>query len=187
MRSSVLIFLCVVFACGSITVHAQVVPSATSGPFSLSVGGEGSAFQPDYAGSGFAESSSVLAGVGAYIDVRFARWVQIEAEGHWLHVNEYYPPYSTVGIDENTYMIGPRIPIHTYFRRLTPYGKALFGWGSGSFLTGRASAMAFGGGADYQLSRHFTLRAGDFEYQRWSVTPTLHPYGGSVGLSYRIF
>lgn len=83
-------------------------------------------------------------------------------------------------------MIGPRIPIFT-FGRFTPYGKALFGWGSGSFLLGRASAMAFGGGLDCQLSKRFTLRVFDFEYQRWSVTPTLWPYGGSVGLSYRIF
>jgi hypothetical protein len=45
----------------------------------------------------------------------------------------------------------------------------------------------FGGGVDYRLSRKFTLRAFDFEYQRWNVTPTLYPYGGSVGMSYKVF
>ncbi len=183
MRSSILVYLCAVLACGSVVVRAQVAPTAKTGQFSLSAGGEGAIFQPDYAGGPIAQSSpSHLAGLGAYADVRFTRWVQIEAEGRWLHFNEYG------GINQNTYLIGPRIPIHTYFNRLTPYGKALFGFGSGSFLSGRAAAMAFGGGVDYQLSRRFTLRAIDFEYQRWSVLPTaIHPYGESVGLSYRIF
>jgi len=63
----------------------------------------------------------------------------------------------------------------------------LYGWGSGNFLSGKATVIAFGGGVDYRLTRKLTLRAFDFEYQRWSVTPTLWPYGGSVGLSYRVF
>ena len=63
----------------------------------------------------------------------------------------------------------------------------LVGIGSGSFLTGRTLAVAYGGGVDYRLTRRFTLRAFDFEYQQWRVTPTLYPYGGSVGLSYKIF
>ena len=179
MKRSILALLCTLLACGSVTIRAQVVPSAAKGRFSLSVGGEGSVFQPDYRGNGTAESSALLYGLGAYTDVRFARWVQIEAEGRWLHFKEYR------GINENAYMIGPRIPIHTY-GRVTPYGKALFGWGSGSFLTGQAATMAFGGGVDYQLTRRISARA-DFEYQRWRVTPTLYPYGGSVGVSYRIF
>ncbi len=183
MRSSIVWAFCyVVIVCGGVAARAQVAASATRGQLSLTAGGEGSVFQPDYAGNGIAESSPTpLAGVGAYLDMRFTRWVQIEAEGRWLHFNEYG------GINENSYMIGPRIPILT-IGRFTPYGKALFGWGSGSFLSGRAGAMAFGGGLDYQLSSRFTLRAFDFEYQRWSVIPqALHPYGSSIGLSYRFF
>ena len=87
---------------------------------------------------------------------------------------------------ENTYLIGPRIAPYT-FRKFTPYGKVLVGFGNGSFLTGRRFAVTYGGGVDYRLTRRFTLRAFDFEYQQWQVTPTLHPYGGSVGLSYKIF
>jgi len=138
-------------------------------------------FQPDYAGQGVAQTSPfALYGMGAYLDARFTRWVQIEAEGRWLHWHEY------AGIDENTYMIGPRIPIHT-FHGFTPYGKVLVGFADGSFLTGNATALAYGGGVDYQLTPHFTLRAIDFEYQQWRVTPSIWPYGGSIGLSYKIF
>jgi hypothetical protein len=83
-------------------------------------------------------------------------------------------------------MIGPKVPIKT-FKGVTPYGKVLFGFGSGSFLNGHTSVLAYGGGVDYRLSKRFTLRAFDFEYQQWFVTPTLHPYGGSVGIGYKIF
>jgi hypothetical protein len=161
--------------------HAQVKESALGRGLKIYAGGEGSMFQPDYAGQGIAQTSPQrLVGIGAFVDADFARWVGIEAEGRWLHWNQY------AGINENTYMIGPRVRIIEY-KRLTPYGKFLFGMGSGSFLTGRTTAMAFGGGVDYRLSRKFNLRVFDFEYQDWRVTPTLHPYGGSVGISYRIF
>lgn len=147
----------------------------------VNVGGEGSAFQPDYAGQGVAQAGpNRLYGIGAYVDVDFTRWIQVEGEGRWLHWNQY------AGIDQNTYMIGPRVPI-IEFHRFTPYGKFLFGWASGSFLTGRTTAFTYGGGVDYRLSHKFTLRCFDFEYQDWRVTPTLHPYGGSVGLSYKVF
>jgi hypothetical protein len=106
--------------------------------------------------------------------------VQIEAEARWLHFNQYRE------IDENTYMIGPRVPIHD-FRGWTPYGKFLLGWGSGSFLNGRAGTFAYGGGVDYRLTRKLTLRPFDFEYQQWRVQPTLWPYGGSAGISYTIY
>ncbi len=174
-------FFCLVFAAGALSARAQVAPAARSRTFRLDAGGFGSAFQPDYAGQGIAQTSpNRLYGFGAYADARFSRWLAIEAEGRWLRFNKYQ------GIDENSYMIGPKVPIHT-FHGWTPYGKVLYGWGSGSFLNGRASALAFGGGVDYRLTRKLTLRAFDIEYQRWSVAPTLWPYGGSVGLSYRVF
>ncbi len=71
---------------------------------------------------------------------------------------------------ENTYLIGPRVPITT-FHRITPYGKFLVGMGNGSFLTGNTFVLAYGGGVDYRLSHRFTLRAFDFEYQQWRLTP----------------
>jgi len=157
------------------------VPAASAGGITLEAGGLGSVTQPDYAGEGIAQTSpNRLYGIAGYADARFNRWVQLEGEARWLRFNTY------LGINEDSYLIGPRIPIGT-FRKFTPYGKFLVGIGSGSFLTGHSFVMAYGGGLDYRLNKRFTVRCVDFEYQQWQVTPTLFPYGGSVGLSYKIF
>jgi Outer membrane protein beta-barrel domain len=180
---STLAFLVVFFLVSALSIHAQVEPAATKSGLSLSAGAEGSVFRPDYSGNpDDLTSPQRLYGVGGYVDVRFTRWVQIEAEGRWLHWNEYS------GIGENTYMIGPRVPIFT-FHRWSPYGKFLFGWGSGTgdWLNGRAGAIAYGGGVEYRLAHRLTIRPFDFEYQEWHVDPTLWPHGYSAGISYRIF
>lgn len=189
MRRLILAFFCIVSSLAIVSAHAQVAPAATRNTLSLSAGGLGSVFQPDYAGCSILAEECIaqtspnrLYGAGAYVDAHFTRWVQIEAEGRWMRFNEYQ------GIGQNTYLIGPRIPIAT-FHRITPYGKFLVGMGSGTnaWLSGRTFVLAYGGGVDYRLTRRFTLRAFDFEWQQWRLTPTLYPYGGSVGLSYKIF
>lgn len=165
-----------------------MAPAAYKSGLAVAVGAEGSVFQPDYAGRNRAEDGPFrLYGVGGYVDTRFTRWLQIEAEGHWLQFNEYAPPSSPKGIGENTYMIGPKVPI-VEFHRWQPYGKFLFGWGSGpgGWLTGRAGSFAYGGGVDFHLTRRITIRPIDIEYQQWRVNPTLWPYGGSAGISYTI-
>jgi hypothetical protein len=180
MKRLVVVSLCALFFSAALSLHAQVVPAATAGTFRLDAGALGSVFQPDYAGEGIAqESPNRLYGPGAYVDVRFSRWVQLEGEARWLNFNEY------LGINEDTYLVGPRVPIVT-FHGLTPYGKVLVGMGGGSFLNGHSFVLDYGGGVDYRLSKRFTLRCIDFEYQEWRVKPTLWPYGGSVGLSYNI-
>ncbi len=189
MRPFVFFCFCLAFPATALFAHAQTVPSATRNTFSLSAGALGSVYQPDYvlgqtdaSGHPVAGASPyLLFGLGGYVDVRFSRWVQIEAEGRWLRFNEY------LGVGEDSYLIGPRVPIHT-FHRFTPYGKFLVGFSTGNpWLDGRAGTFAYGGGLDYRLNRRFTIRAGDFEYQSWRITPTLYPYGGSVGISYKIF
>jgi hypothetical protein len=182
MKRSIFAFCFIAFLSAAIvSAHGQVASSATERVFNVHAGAFASAFQPDYAGEGAAQTSPQrLYGVGGYVDARFSRWLQPEAEVRFMKFNEY------LGIDENTYSIGPRIPITT-FHKVTPYGKVLIGLGTGGFLTGEALVTTFGGGVDYRLSRKFTLRAFDFEYQRWNVTPTLYPYGGSVGMSYKVF
>jgi hypothetical protein len=179
MKKLISVCFCLLLICAASSLHGQVAPAATSSSFRLDAGALGSVFQPDYDGSGKAETGPYrLYGVGGYVDARFSRWVQLEAEGRWLHFNEY------LGINENTYLIGPRIPVVT-FHKLTPYGKFLVGMGSGSFLTGHSFVLAYGGGFDYRLGHRFTVRA-DFEDQQWRITPTLYPYGVSAGISYRI-
>jgi hypothetical protein len=144
-------------------------------------------FQPDYAGNGFAQTSpNRLYGLGAYVDVRLNRWVTVEDEGRWLRFNQDYGSNPPQQNGEDTYSIGAKVPIYT-FKGLTPYGKFLVGLGNGSFLNGHSTVLTYGGGVDYRLSKRFTLRAFDFEYQQWLVTPTLYPYGGSVGIGYKIF
>jgi hypothetical protein len=180
MKRSFVVLLGVVLVSGIHSASAQVVPSAYSSRASFWAGGEFSVFQPDYTGELIASRSGPhLYGIGAYVDADFSRWIQIEAQGRWLRWNQY------AGIDQNTYMIGPRVPIHE-FRRFTPYGKFLIGFGSGSFLTGSATTLAYGGGVDYHLSRKLNVR-GEFELQNWRVSPNLYPYGYNVGMSYRFW
>ena len=181
MKYSILAFLLVAFSAAAIvSAHGQSAPSAYKGSLSVEVGGIGSMFQPDYAGG--TASSNHLYGLGAYGDVRISRWEQVEVEARWLHFNQ------TLGIYENTYSIGPRIPIVENFHRFTPYGKVLIGWGAMPALTGKALMFTYGGGIDYRLSRRFTLRCIDYEFQQWRVSPNdLWPNGASVGISYRIF
>ncbi len=187
MKRSTLALLFSLFLIVAVSARAQVVPAATSHTLSISAGALGSMFQPDYTGEGIAYTSPQrLYGIGAFVDIRFARWVQVEGEGHWLRFNQYYPPGSTTGIYEDSYLVGPRIPIVT-FHRVTPYGKFMVGMGRGSFLDGNTFVLDYGGGVDVRLTHRFTLRAIDFEYQQWRVNPVLSPYGGSVGISYKVF
>ena len=162
------------------SVYAQVKPSATGHQPTLSAGAFGSVFQPDYAGNGVAQASpNPLVGIGAYVDYKMNRYLAAEAEGNWLQFNQY------AGITEHTYLIGPKVYIHD-FGKLAPYGKFLIGGGTGSFLNGFTTVLSYGAGADYDLGRHWILRAGDFEFQQWLISPQLHPYGGSVGIAYKI-
>jgi opacity protein-like surface antigen len=172
----------IVLVSTSVSASAQVAPTAVQRGFSLNVGGEASAFQPDYAGNGIAQTSpNRLYGYGAYFDARFTRWIQLEGEGHWLQYNEFQ------NIGENTYLIGPKVPL-IEFHRWSPYGKFLFGWGSGGgWLTGKATTYAYGGGVEWQLTRRITIRPFDFEFESWRTTPPLKPYGASAGISYRVF
>jgi hypothetical protein len=194
MRRFTLAVLVFVLAAGVTASSAQVVPSAYARGMAVTAGGEFSVFQPDYAGFGVPQSSSNhLYGIGAYVDVKFTRWVQIEAEGRWLNFNQFD------GIYENNYLIGPRLPItQLRFKRATPYAKALIGYGRLNFENnngwGRYTDLALGGGLDIKMTKRIDVRLPDFEYQMWPdwsegtiKTYTLNPYGVSVGVSYKIF
>ncbi len=191
MRRIFVAFWACMMCAGSVAARAQVAPSATRPEFSITAGGLFSAFQPDYGGGGIAEASpNRLYGFGAYADMRIRRWVQLEAEGRWLRLNQY------LNINQDNYLIGPRVPISTYFGRVTPYGKILFGISHMNFEFGqtscRCATIAYGGGADVQLTKRVSWRAIDFEYQQWPnwyalQTSQLHPYGFSTGIGYKLF
>ena len=181
MKRIAVFFLVCLFCAGALTAHAQVAPSATRGQFSVTVGGLGSFFKPDY-------GPNNLYGLGAYVDVKFNRWMQAEAEGRWLRFNQ------VEDIHEDNYLIGPRVPIHRFnFMEATPYAKFLIGMGQitleNNYAYGRFTDLTYGGGVDLKLTRRISLRAVDFEYQQWpnSINGTLSPYGVSAGIGYRVF
>jgi len=220
MKRSATILLC--FVMTAIAARAQSVHSADRGLFSVTIGAEASIFQPDYIGTTNAQSNGLsipygLTGVGVYSDIRVSRWIQLEAEARWsqFNINEVSPNPPINGLDfvpevgEKTFLVGPRIPILQY-KRLTPYGKVLFGVGRTStnhaiYQTSHNSfnsfAMAYGGGLDYRLTKRINIRIPDIEYQQWNLrinetnlnnTVTahhfpIHPWGASAGVSYTIF
>ncbi|MGB8261580.1 MAG: outer membrane beta-barrel protein [Terracidiphilus sp.] len=219
MKRFVLTLFCLLLAGGAQAVRGQVVPSATGRAVSLTVGGIGSLFQPDYLGGFKAESTGNslrygIDGIGVFADVRFTRWIQLEAEARWLEFNKNAAQSeAATEVGEDTYLAGPRVRLHR-FGRFTPYAKGLFGFGRTSLnpaLTAQPGfpngfkgnfgsfAMAFGGGVDYRMTKHISVRLADFELQQWmmnfkvlstpprSYSPTPHPYGVSVGVSYRVF
>jgi hypothetical protein len=180
MTRSAFVFLFVLSA-GVALARAQAVESATARQFTISAGGMASGFQPD-------EGPNDLFGLGTYVDVHFTHWFQVEGEGRWLRFHQY------AGEHQDTYLIGPKIPIRQFGGRSQIYGKAMIGLGKMTFPNnygyGSFTALAFGAGLDYRLSHRVTLRAIDFEYQdwpKWLNNNPLYPYGFSVGMAYRVF
>ena len=79
MKQLILAFFCIVLSSAALSARSQVEPSATARTLTVKAGGFGSVFQPDYAGNGIAQTSpNRLYGVGAYVDARFTRWLEIE-------------------------------------------------------------------------------------------------------------
>jgi opacity protein-like surface antigen len=195
MRRSAALVFSILLAAGAVSARAQAVASATARQFSITAGGMASIFQSDFAGDWQPPSFQYpvahtspypLFGAGAYVDVKFSHWVQIEAEGRWLRFNQYG------GISQDNYLIGPRIPVF-HFLRSSVYAKALGGYAKMNFDSlgdkGTFTDLAFGGGMDVKLTKRLSLRAVDFEYQyypKWSNS-TLSPYGASVGIGYKLF
>jgi len=69
----------------------------------------------------------------------------------------------------STYLFGPRVS-YRHFSRVTPFGEVLFGVAhAGSEVFGTANsqnafAMTVGGGFDYRLNSHFSLRPAKVDY-----------------------
>jgi outer membrane immunogenic protein len=69
----------------------------------------------------------------------------------------------------STYLFGPRVS-YRHFSRVTPFGEVLFGvahTGRDVFATTNnqnAFAMTVGGGLDYRINSHFSIRPGKIDY-----------------------
>lgn len=174
---------------GTKTGAAQAVPDAFGRQLKISAGAMASEFSPQDANQkNYYSDGSELIGAGAYVDVHFRHWIQLEGEGRWLRWNGYG------GESQDQYLIGPRVPVKRLGKRGQLYGKALVGYGKMTFPLnfgyGTFTDIAFGGTLEYDLTRKVTLRAADFEYQdwpKWLNNGSLSPYGVSMGVSYRVF
>jgi Outer membrane protein beta-barrel domain len=172
----------------TLTAKAQTVPDAYEGPFALHAGGFGSAFNSDF--TSFSSGMTPLFGAGTFMDIKFRKYVQIEAEVRWLTFDKYLNTGSQIN-----YSVGPLVPIHK-FGKFQTYGKFLItdtkvsypaNLGYGHYLD-----YTMGGGVDMRLTRHLRLRPIDFEYHyipNYFTNPSVSitPMGISVGLAYRVF
>ena len=158
--------------------HAQAVPTA-SHVGTIQVGVGATFVKPDY-------TTETAKGIAVYGDFDFTRHIGLEAD---VHIASLITPND---VGENTYLIGPRYVYR--FRRLAPYGKVLFGIGDfqfqqGSYGSGSNSTYvveAFGAGLDIQATRRISIRAIDFEFQKWPNFPPngLTPTAITVGVAY---
>jgi hypothetical protein len=112
---------------------------------------------------------------------------------HWGAEAEYhYASISTPDqVTENSFLFGPRFIVRKGQFKL--YGKGMIGLGHFSVpltSTNRLSAdehdflFAGGGGVDWLLTRHLTIRPVDVEYQRWSFRTGLTPLVLTTGAAY---
>lgn len=162
----------------AITV-AQEMPTQIKTIAYLSAGGGFSEYQLNY-------GKHVVGGVNTYIDFNFTQRYGIEAEGRWLFTNQQ------ANVHASTKLIGPRVTVYQS-HGVSAYAKVLVGSGHFNFpynyAVGNYFVVAPGAGVDITLRHRLTLRVIDVEYQDWPqfTFGALHPYGASVGLSYRIF
>lgn len=170
----------------TIAAHAQVVPSATGPHHGLWLGAEYSNID---AGFPF-ENNQRLWGIGGFADYHVTSHIDIQAELRFLRFNSFY------GETEDNYLAGPRYVVGR-FGKLEPFAQCLAGIGkiqypfkigSGSYL-----AVAPGAGADYRISRRWSL-TGEYEYQFWPSSPgiagqpahMIAPSGFHGGIAFRL-
>ena len=75
------------------------------------------------------------------------------------------------------------------FKGLAGLGEIKFNFPRVPPSTVTTFVYVLGGGLDIRITHNVNIRAIDFEYQQWLINSaiTLQPYGGSVGISYKIF
>jgi hypothetical protein len=177
VRCAILVILTVVmsvFLGGS--AHGQVVAAGHGGAH-LTAGGLASIFGPDY-------GPNRIWGPGGFVDLNLRGHWGLEGEVRFLRFDQDY------SVHEDNYVIGPRYRwrfghYETYAKLLVGNGQFNFpfSYGHGGYLL-----MAPGAGLDIHYHR-FTVRAFDYEYQRWFhfQNSSLSPQGISCGVAYRIF
>jgi len=189
-RSILVVAASLVFA--STLALGQSHWSAEGAGMSVWVGAELSSFNPDYgcaSDSPFSCPSSQLLGLSPFVDVNHVlfRKLNVEGQGRILH---WRGPGN--GINESSYMAGPRVSLFQY-RRVQLSGKFLVGGAHFSIASpsvgqGQYFAMAPAFVVDMRLTKRVMARA-EYEYQIWPSfigNSGLSPNGFSLGLAYAI-
>jgi hypothetical protein len=172
---ALLVAVCLVLARPA---HAQVVPSADAGGFTLIAGGTASGYDIQY-------GHQKLLGVAAFVDADTRRRIGFEGEARWLQYHQSNDVHVT------DWLAGPRF--HLSKGKFQYYAKGLVGVGKFQFpfnyAHGTYLVIAPGGGVDYRWSRKVSFRLADFEYQYWPqfTYGAMSTYGVSVGVRYHIF
>jgi opacity protein-like surface antigen len=189
VRSAGLPFICwiALVAClPASSALGQVVPSAIGPSHALWVGGEYSNIEASFPYG----SSQRLWGIGGFADYHVNGHIGVEAEARFLRFNSFY------GETEDNYLAGPRYMIGR-FGKFEPYGQCLVGFGKIQYPfeigSGTYFALAPGAGADYRISRRWSVR-GEYEYQFWLDSPNIvdepahqiRPNGFHVGVAFRL-
>lgn len=176
------IFCLLILICCSLAatqaVWGQARESATAGRRSVWAGGGVSGQYIQYGGLN-------EAGATAFVDADAAHRLGLEAEGRWI---EYH---KTADVHIETYMAGLRY--HLDYGRFQPYAKGLVGVGYFNFpydyAHGSYLVVAPGAGVDYRLSRRWSVRAADVEYQYWPqfTFGAMSSVSVTVGIRYKVF
>lgn len=122
-------------------------------------------------------------GVTGYADYNLGVHWGAEAAYHYISIK------TPNNVSENSFVVGPRFILRKHALNL--YGKGLIGLGHIKIDNrfGRRHETDFlvgaGGGAEFLLSNHLTLRPIDVEYQRWSFDSGLTPVVLTFGAAYR--
>jgi opacity protein-like surface antigen len=158
--------------------HAQANPTATA-LSNLQIGGGFSYARTDYGQRGDK-------GMTFFGDYDLGVHYGIEAEYHYMSIDT--PDL----VSENSFAIGPRFILRKHHFKF--YGKGMIGLGHITVPltpTNRLVAnetdflFAGGGGVEYLIGSHLTLRPVDVEYQRWSFRNGLTPVVFTIGAAYR--
>ena len=159
---------------------AQEMPTEVRPGAFIAVGATFSDYQIDY-------GQNKLGGPAVYVDLHLTTHYGMEGEARWLIYNQAENVHAT------TWLVGPRATFDPrMLHGLTPYVKLLVGDAHFNFpynyATGEYFVLAPGAGVDLPIGHRLSIRLIDVEYQSWPQFSygTLHPYGASVGLSYRI-
>jgi hypothetical protein len=164
---------------GVLGADAQAKPAGVGPGLYTTVGIAGSAFQTDY-------GKTIMYAPTIYVDAHIHRYFGIEAEARFLR----YGGKNGVQMDE--YMVGPRYVFKP--EGWVPYVKMPVGLAKMKFpyglATGNYFVMAPGAGLEKWIANdNIHIRLIDVEYQLWPqfTYGTLHPYGVSAGISFRVW